>query len=110
MDFNKLEQLKKLKKISYEELSIQIGMSKNGLNKAVNNKEVKVSTLEKLANYFGVPISYFFDSKAEIQNSNSISCHNCEQLQKLVDSQGRHIERLEVELEQYRKHEKRKTG
>jgi hypothetical protein len=35
MDFNKLEQLKKIKKLSYEELAEMVGMSKNGLNGAI---------------------------------------------------------------------------
>ena len=39
----------------------KIGISYEGLRKIINGNDLKVSTLEKIAKYYNVPVGYFFD-------------------------------------------------
>jgi transcriptional regulator with XRE-family HTH domain len=113
MNFSKLETLRKLKKLTYEELAEMIGMSKNGLNVAINNKDLKISTLEKLANVLGVKPGVFFEDspihdtmepleeyktgKIQVQ-----SCANCSKLERIIEKLDGIIgiiNRLEQDLE-----------
>lgn len=102
MDFSKLERLKKIKKLSYEELAEMIGMSKNGLNLAIKNKDLKISVLEKIAAILGVSVTYFFDdsSKNTVMEptetyGKTTNCQNCIRLEKVIDNQNSYIEFLE---------------
>jgi len=60
---------KKIKKmlldnnISQEYLAVNIGMTKNGLNNNLSSDDFKLSTLQKIADFFKVPISYFFEGE-----------------------------------------------
>jgi len=60
---------KKIKKmlldnnISQEYLAVNIGMTKNGLNNNLSSDDFKLSTLQKIADFFKVPISYFLRVK-----------------------------------------------
>ena len=65
MDFNKLEHIRKLKKLSQEELAKSIGMTKNGYYLAIKNGDLKVSTLEKIAEELDVKINVFFEDEKE---------------------------------------------
>ena len=92
MDFSKLEKLKKIKKLSYDELAEMIGMSKNGLNLAIKNKELKVSVLEKIANILGVSVSYFFEETSSHELNEPASeyrtrCKSCERYEDIIDTQ-----------------------
>ena len=109
MNYNKLENLRKLKKISQDVLAKEIGLTKNGYQLAIKNDTLKVKDLESIVSILGVSISYFF-TDSQISDTSVTTCKNCEQIQKLVDSQNRHIERLETELEGCRKQEKRKAS
>jgi transcriptional regulator with XRE-family HTH domain len=109
VDYNKLETLRKVKKYSQEELAKKITMTKNGYQQAIKNDTLKVKDLENIASVLGVHVSAFFSENSLI-NSNNSTCHNCEQLQKLVDSQAKHIDRLELELQECRKIEKKKAS
>lgn len=55
------------KKVTAKKLAEEIGISEIGLHKMLNNNDMKVSTLINIANYFKVPVSYFFND-AETQN------------------------------------------
>jgi transcriptional regulator with XRE-family HTH domain len=106
MNFKKLETLRKLRKFTYEELAEMIGMSKNGLNIAINNEELKVSTLEKLANVLGVKPVFFFEDPPDVKEpldkyiTNVVpTCTNCAKLEKIIEKQENIINRLERDLE-----------
>lgn len=69
MDYiSKLEKLKKERKVSNDEISEALGISRGGLGKMIANKDMKVSTLIGLANFFDVPVSFFFEDKMQIDS------------------------------------------
>ena len=89
---DKIKTLQKNTKVSTEELAVVIGLSKVGLEKIFRLKSCKVSTLEKLANYFKVPVSYFFDEPQlktlvaeETLNVAYEPCPNCAAMQAKID-------------------------
>jgi transcriptional regulator with XRE-family HTH domain len=76
MDYiRKIEILKKERKVSNEEISEALGISRGGLGKMLSNKDMKVSTLIGLANFFNVPVSFFFEDKI----------HNDSQVDRVFD-------------------------
>jgi transcriptional regulator with XRE-family HTH domain len=94
MDFSKLEKLKKIKKMSYEELGQKIGMSKNGINDAILKKDMKVSVLEKISEVLGVKPTYFFEevpildiiseSQGKYNNPINTKCNACDEKERLI--------------------------
>jgi len=67
MIYNKIEELRKQKKVSQEKLASIIDMTRNGLNLAMKNDDFKASTLKKLSDFFNVPVGYFFDEDGQEQ-------------------------------------------
>jgi len=61
MKFNKIEILRQEKGITQAQLAKHVGITPAGYSLILKNKEIKVSTLEKIANALGVPVTYFFD-------------------------------------------------
>jgi len=49
------------KKITIREFAEKIGVSEPGIHNMFRANDMKVSTLQKIADYFDVPITYFFD-------------------------------------------------
>jgi len=49
------------KKITVREFAEKIGVSEPGIHNMFRTNDMKVSTLQKIADYFDVPITYFFD-------------------------------------------------
>jgi len=49
------------KKITIREFAEKIGVSEPGIHNMFRTNDMKVSTLQKIADYFDVPITYFFD-------------------------------------------------
>ena len=49
------------KKITIREFAEKIGVSEPGIHNMFRTHDMKVSTLQKIADYFDVPITYFFD-------------------------------------------------
>lgn len=73
LNLGKIKQLSKEKGMSLVELSVQLGMSKQSLFKIIRENTTKISTLEQIANYFGVPLNYFFDDYEENQNQQELT-------------------------------------
>jgi len=65
MNLSNIETLRKEKNISQEKLANLIEMSKVGYQKAIQNGDLKVSTLVKIAEVLDVPVSYFFEYDKE---------------------------------------------
>lgn len=64
---NKIEEVRKLKKVSMENLAKGIGMSYQGYYKAVKSAlDIKVSDLVKIANFLGVSETTFFDNSTMV--------------------------------------------
>jgi len=60
LNVSKIKNLLKGKKITIDELALQVGYTRSGLNKSLNSGDLKVSTLEKIAKVLDVPVSSFF--------------------------------------------------
>ena len=72
---NKLEQKRKDFRFSQEKFADEIGMTKNGYQYILKEKDLKVSLLKKISEVLEVPVSYFFDGVEET-NSFSIKHNN----------------------------------
>ena len=47
--------------LTIREFAEKIGVSEPGIHNMFRTNDMKVSTLQKIADYFDVPITYFFD-------------------------------------------------
>ncbi|MCK9618637.1 MAG: helix-turn-helix domain-containing protein [Lentimicrobiaceae bacterium] len=76
MNISKIVDLYKRHRMTQEELADNINMSKTNLSNIILGKqEAKVSTIEAIAQYFKVPVGYFFDEAeapmgGHVQNAN----------------------------------------
>lgn len=64
-----IEKLLLDRKISKMDFYAQIGMSSTGFNQSLENNSMKVSTLQKIAEVLGIPISYFFPENEKQENA-----------------------------------------
>jgi transcriptional regulator with XRE-family HTH domain len=64
--YNKIELLRKKKRISKTEFYEAIGMSTNGFLQMVENNSMKITTLQKIADVLGVPMSFFFEDGEQV--------------------------------------------
>ncbi len=60
MNYNKIENIRKQKKVSQRDLCKIIGITTVGYSKMIREESIKVSTLEKIAKVLEVPVIYFF--------------------------------------------------
>lgn len=60
MKISKIKLLAAEKKVAFNKIANEIGVTVQGLQKMINNESIKAVTLEKIANILGVPVSYFF--------------------------------------------------
>jgi transcriptional regulator with XRE-family HTH domain len=61
MNYEKLRELIKKENLSQNQMAKNFGMSAPGYKEMLEKKSLKVKNLEKIADYFKVPVSYFFD-------------------------------------------------
>lgn len=61
MNYNRIEELTKTLSIDMQTFCDAISMSKAGYYKMLKDQTLKVEVLERIANYFSVPVSTFFD-------------------------------------------------
>jgi len=69
---SKIEELRKLKKLSQRELAEKIDMTTKGFQLAVYNNDFKASVLAKIAGVLGVSVSYFFEEQTESKSMNNV--------------------------------------
>lgn len=86
----KIDDLIKKKGVRKSDFLLEIGMSNSGFNDTLKNGSIKVSILEKIAKYFSVPITYFFEDEGEYK------------LAPDKDTSQKYIEHLENEVKFYR--------
>ena len=73
MDFNKrVADLCKMRGVQKKDLANILGISPQGLSKAINQPYPQLQTLERIAKALGVEVGELFES-----NSNYISCPHC---------------------------------
>ena len=58
---NRIRDLISDNKLTIKGFATKIGMSEPGLHNNLSSSDMKVSTLQKIADYFDVPITYFFE-------------------------------------------------
>jgi len=63
----KIRQLIKFKNITQQKFAEEIGLSVQGLVRIYKKGNTTTDNLEKIAKYFNVPISYFFDNETDEQ-------------------------------------------
>lgn len=101
MNYNKLEKIRKERKVSTEKLGEVIGISGPGYIKMIKEKTCRVDYLEKISDYFNFPITFFLD----LGDENSVNepygkyGNNC---CKLCEEKDARIRLLEEILEMYR--------
>lgn len=68
MNFNKIKEIAKEKKINLSDIAIQLGMTREGFSGSLRDENLKVTALEKIAEILQVDITIFFRDE---ENSNS---------------------------------------
>ncbi len=66
----KIKDLYKSKLMTQEDLANKIGITVQGLSKALRTNDFKISTLEKIAGALDVPLGYFFEDSLPKSNKN----------------------------------------
>jgi transcriptional regulator with XRE-family HTH domain len=109
---NELRTIMRNKKLKQTEIAKKLNMTPVNLSKILKKESIDAALLEKIAKVIDTPVSFFFrestnevtkEVKETVEDPKSTyNCQNCERLEKIIDYQNRHIERLENELEQYR--------
>jgi transcriptional regulator with XRE-family HTH domain len=61
LNYKKLEFLQREKGVSLEKLGVVVGITGAGFKRMLIKKTCSVAYIEKIADYFNVPIEYFFD-------------------------------------------------
>ena len=69
MIISKLKELRAANKVTEKQLAVACGMTVNGLRSIISRNDIKLSTLTKIAEYFNVPITYFFDENSPVTNN-----------------------------------------
>lgn len=84
MNYNKIKILQEQEKVSNRKIAKEIGMSDVGYGKMLDKKSCDVATLEAIARFFKVSVSYFFDEDEKQPDVNEL-CPDCNQKQKEID-------------------------
>ena len=58
---NRIRKLIDDKNLTVRDFAEKIGVSEPGIHNMFRTNDMKVSTLQKIADYFDVPITFFFD-------------------------------------------------
>jgi transcriptional regulator with XRE-family HTH domain len=73
MNYGIIKKIAKDKKLSIKMLAKLCGMTEAGLYQAMNNKTLKIETLEKIAEILGVSITIFFESEMDREDAEQIN-------------------------------------
>jgi len=63
LHINRIRKLIDDKKLTIRDFAEKIGVSEPGIHNMFRSHDMKVSTLQKIADFFEVPITYFFDEE-----------------------------------------------
>lgn len=103
LNVNKINLLREQRKVTQSQLAQKIGISVVGLQQALKKGDFKISLLLRIADYFKVPVSYFFDELAlmDAPVSGVTQVANGNRQSMVVQTAGE--ERCRRELEEARK-------
>ena len=62
---NKIRKLIDDRNLTVKKFAEKIGVSEPGIHNILRSHDMKVSTLQKIADFFEVPITYFFDDDTD---------------------------------------------
>lgn len=116
----KMEDLMKKHDLKITEMVNGIGIQRTGYDRLITRKSCNITTLEKIANYFELPIAYFIDDP-RTENSlsyinepkneyspvgNSIELSNCKERVNILDASNKelkeHISFLKERVAEYK--------
>ncbi|MDR1181249.1 MAG: hypothetical protein LBL13_04670 [Bacteroidales bacterium] len=84
MNINKLEKLINESKLSKTEICSKCGFTRPTLDNALSGSDIKISTIISLANFFEVPVGYFFDEEDGTNGELSNKLEECKkEIQRL---------------------------
>lgn len=106
MNYQLIDKLIKEKDLTRSGFAIKMGWSPTGFSQMINNRTMKVETLEFIAKYFNVPVSYFFDELipcdinqvAEPSVEYVKPCSLCKEKDKTIMVMEKYIDDLEEQL------------
>lgn len=98
MNFNLLNSLVTGSKLGKSQIAEMANISRTTLDNALNGSDIKVSTIESLANVLGVSASVFFGDGELIEKDLNIYEREIKRLQTLLDKQ-RKSTKVVVELD-----------
>lgn len=96
MDYNKLKELIKSKKIKIKDFAIDLGYTTTqGFQKAIENKTLTETKILKLCNMFSISPNEWFG----ISSTVNTHCQLCEEKDKRIALMEKYIKKLEDEIE-----------
>lgn len=98
MNFNVLNNLVEHSKLNKAQIAERAHISRTTLDNALNGADVKVSTIESLADVLGVNPSVFFSSENEDADNNQYE-KEIKRLQSLLDEASKRCTKVVVELD-----------
>lgn len=97
MNIRILTELKKKSTFTWEELGELVEMSPPGIRAAIKKNDITMSTLEKLAKAFKVPMSIFFEDEDLGVAEPAVEYKKL--TTNLIDQKDKYIQRLEKDIE-----------
>lgn len=97
MNIRILDDLKKKSTFTWEELGQLVEMTPPGIRNAIKKNDITMSTLEKLAKAFQVPMSIFFEDE-DLGVAEPVVEYK-KLTTSLIDQKDKYIQRLEKDLE-----------
>lgn len=95
MNYSKLKQAIKSKKISINSLSEQIGMSRNGFDSMIENKSMKVDVLESICAILKANPLDFLETDILKEENTEYKIGEVEHLRELLNERERILEEKE---------------
>lgn len=111
MNYEKLKGLIRKENLSQNKAATAFKMSSPGFSEMMAKQTMKVDTLEIIAKYFNVPVSYFFDeidAVSEPYEKYKIirnDCQECISKEKQIEALTKALDAKDELLEMYRKKE-----
>ena len=104
MNYNKLWSLINKQELSKSAAGRIVDMSPQGFISMMENKSIKVSTLEIFCNYFNVPISYFYEEDytqltINEPKSSETGCLKCIEKDKRIEDLTREVKKGEYTID-----------
>lgn len=69
MDFSQIKEVVKRRGFTVKALCEYVGLTENGFKYAIRKQTLKVSDLEKISNFLGVSMNYWYHNDEHINNS-----------------------------------------